>query len=431
MKSEAPSATVVLARAAKPARRGWLENLQSVNYAVLLAISFVVFQMSAMYRTSQGFDAETGDPFRRIATLTMFVLVCAVYALQPRWQLSRILPASLAVFLGWVALSVTWAINPDISLRRAAFSIMIIIAQFICIRQIGSGRAYRVMMAVLCAVVAADLAAVAYSPQAIHRASEYGSSLAGDWRGLQSHKNSAGAIAGTLLIVALGAAIHRRSLHYLAWTGAALALLIGSMSKTSIILAPVAIAVGLAVANAPPQSLTRRVGAIAALSLVAGAVVLLVFSDERVWVEFFDPDNFTGRMEVWHLLVRYSAEHIWLGSGYGSFWQVGSDSPVAGLAEGWAGSASSGHNGYLDLLAETGIVGLALGLYAFGVAVVVAFLRNSHLSKEMKYVAVSLLSYFMLRNLLETGILVDHQTPIWVMAAAICANEAGQAAQQE
>ncbi len=399
---------------------GWLDRIQSVNYAILLLLCFVGFQLSAMYRAAQGFEEAAGNPFRQITTTVLFVAICAIYALRPRKQILRLLPLSMWIFFAWLMLSILWSDAPEISVRRAGFAIMLTLALFICVRQIGIERAHRIMIIVICAIIAADLLAVALWPFAVHQAGEYSSALAGSWRGIHSHKNNAGALAGTAVILLFGAAVYRRSLRHAIWAALASVMLLGSYSKTSIGFVLAAIVIGVIAEKATPHSLMRRAGTIAAISVVIGGFLVVALTDESAWVEALDPEDFTGRMEIWYLLAQYISEHFWLGSGYGAFWKIGYESPVAVMTESWVAGTGSGHNGYLDLLAETGIFGLLLGVQAFGISIIAAFLRNTGLSREYCYVGIALLAYFMLRNLLESGFLVDHQMPIWVLAAAIC-----------
>ena len=59
----------------------------------------------------------------------------------------------------------------------------------------------------------------------------------------------------------------------------------------------------------------------------------------------------------------------WLGHGFGSFWDTGAAiNPIRSAPPGaWFMKAqliNTAHNGYLDLLLQTGIVGFALGIVA-------------------------------------------------------------------
>src|ERR1019366_4205329 len=73
-----------------------------------------------------------------------------------------------------------------------------------------------------------------------------------------------------------------------------------------------------------------------------------------------DPSAFTGRTQIWPVLVNYAADHPLLGAGYGSFFSIGSDSPLFNYAsDSISGFFKHAHNGYLQVLVEIGGVGLA------------------------------------------------------------------------
>jgi O-antigen ligase len=67
----------------------------------------------------------------------------------------------------------------------------------------------------------------------------------------------------------------------------------------------------------------------------------------------------TGRVDLWLILPSYIADRPWLGYGFGAFWVADSEN-VALIwdAVGWA--PPEAHNGWLDLLLELGVVGLAV-----------------------------------------------------------------------
>jgi O-antigen ligase len=65
----------------------------------------------------------------------------------------------------------------------------------------------------------------------------------------------------------------------------------------------------------------------------------------------------SGRTELWRRVWPEVAKNIWLGHGAGAFW---SPHNISLLAEDWA--ATSAHNGYLDTVAELGLIGLAVNL---------------------------------------------------------------------
>lgn len=393
--------------------------VQKLNFVFLLVMCFVGFQFLLVLKGGADAETEGGDQVRQIVTLGLFFIAVAAALAGTGWRAFGAVPLSLAVLLAWMAASIVWAESPDYAFRRNIFAAIVLVTPLIAIRQIGVETAYRLFGFVLAAIVIADLAAVAVWPEAIHGATEWYAGLAGDWKGLHAQKNSAGSVAGALLIVALAGALYRRSRWSMIQVGLALVLLVGSRSKTAILIGALALAVALAFNHSTRGSLTRAVVVTTAGALAAAACVAIGFAGNEVWERFWNPENFTGRMEIWRLLLQYSAEHFWLGSGFGSFWRIGADGPALTMSGGWAAQAPNGHNGYLDLQAELGFIGLVLATFAFAVPAITALVRNATLSREMRFSAIALLTFFLARNFFETGFFSEHQTPLWAMATAI------------
>jgi len=67
--------------------------------------------------------------------------------------------------------------------------------------------------------------------------------------------------------------------------------------------------------------------------------------------------SLSGRLPLWQALLRYAAERPYLGYGFGAFW-VPSRFPEILAAAKWR--AVVAHNGYLDEILATGVIGLAL-----------------------------------------------------------------------
>ena len=87
---------------------------------------------------------------------------------------------------------------------------------------------------------------------------------------------------------------------------------------------------------------------------------MVVYSDALA-VLLSDPGALSGRAQIWPLLISYSQQHPWTGAGFGSFWQIGDNSPIWELTDGWVAEiASHGHNGYLDLIVTIGYPGMLL-----------------------------------------------------------------------
>jgi O-antigen ligase len=97
--------------------------------------------------------------------------------------------------------------------------------------------------------------------------------------------------------------------------------------------------------------------------------------------------TFTQRTDVWSFILGEIVKRPLTGAGFGSFWDI--DPRVQPSLQGdlWFGSAAlanEAHNGYLDLLATTGVIGFlgALALLFRWVARALTLLRRSVLELD-------------------------------------------------
>jgi O-antigen ligase len=150
----------------------------------------------------------------------------------------------------------------------------------------------------------------------------------------------------------------------------ALLLLVASQSKTSLFIfivvvtsAPLVVALGRAEVGVS-FALTAMVGGMICANLLAWlALCTLDGSDPLAPVRGV---TFTQRTDVWSFVISEIQKRPLLGSGFGSFWDIDArvqPSLQSGL---WFAQpdayTNQAHDGYLDLMATTGVVGLAGGL---------------------------------------------------------------------
>jgi exopolysaccharide production protein ExoQ len=118
--------------------------------------------------------------------------------------------------------------------------------------------------------------------------------------------------------------------------------------------------------------------------------------------------TFTGRTDIWALLIPIAKQHIILGLGYGSFW-INSPLPWPGLNE--------GHNGYLDVTLELGLVGLAI-LLAF----LASYYRKARLALtkdfDMAAFNICFLLLAVIHNCTETSF-ARSTTHLWVVLVIV------------
>lgn len=189
------------------------------------------------------------------------------------------------------------------------------------------------------------------------------------------HKNLLGAMMA-LCAMALFHAPTRSKVH-VGFGVLAVALLIASQSKTSIVLFLLCHLL-LLPANwwskhfyktSPQLMLSEVVSAILWATVLLGLVLLVVFSDElfdMMWAAL-PKTALTGRGTLWLVVLQQIRGDTLLGIGPGTFWQAGGASEINQTTlflkdPYWVQNMISADGGYIDLIASFGFVGLALFL---------------------------------------------------------------------
>ncbi|WP_336961743.1 O-antigen ligase family protein [Sphingobium aquiterrae] len=381
----------------------------STRRKILIAALAAIFALSmlgpAMTYTG-ALGTGDGTQGRQIGFAAIFALI--VVALRPIAFPRRLLvvPASILVALGWYWASVVWAINPEIALRRIVLTTIIIWSIFALVRNLGYTVSLNTVRVVMLLLLAANYGAVFFFPDVgMHPKSVSpgdGEILTRLWRGVMTHKNFAGAAcAYTVLLFAFD----RRKIPL--WLSGAVVMaagwfLIESGSKTSAGLCLFAVAIGAVFSLWPGKG---RPAAIVFLLIVgmAGAIAGLVFKDP-LNASFTDAKAFTGRPLIWKALWSFWQDHPWLGSGFGSFWNVGPNGPIYRYATDWVVKIEVGHNGFLDLLAQTGVIGLVLALAAGVVIPTYKLLARSDDNGARGAMLAALLSFSIAHNATESSL---------------------------
>jgi O-antigen ligase len=289
----------------------------------------------------------------------LFVLAAVAGRHAPVLRLmSRLWP--LTAYLVWSAASVLWAIAPDIAFRRLLLQVFVVgsvLLPIVLIDDLDKVRA--TVLRVMFAVLVINVAALAIKPP-----------TALGHAGIYSQKNELGLTAALALLtcvttLALGGFLQRA----MAWLGIplALALLVAAKSKTSLLLAVAIPAMGWGIAIAArvlKLSPALLLGCLLAIAIPFGlgiAEVIDLTLRDMLQLMFGDA-TFTGRTDIWDFAWAQISANPALGYGFNGFWGVGDASPATFSGNELIASILQAHNGYLDILLETGLVGLGLFL---------------------------------------------------------------------
>lgn len=232
-------------------------------------------------------------------------------------------------------------------------------------------------------------------------------SLAGSWKGITFQKNQLGQLASIGIILWFYRLLTRRSHWVMALGGVLLsmALVLQSRSNTSLMLSLLTCVVLLIILRP-----TLDIGWFGRRLLYGGLMVLVPLSGYLtvrtstfgiIGAQFGKGSNFSGRAPIWDLMMQEIAKHPFLGYGFSSFWQgpaAGSGHIIAQLQ--WP--VPSGHNGYVDITNELGLVGLFLFLLFMALHARALF-KLAHFDRSRFGLQVALMLYVVLANFSESG----------------------------
>ena len=307
------------------------------------------------------------DPIHRFAWLGLFAATLPVGAMRWRATLA-LLRASwpLMLLYAYFGASTFWALDPEVSLRRYVLAMMQLLQLAMLISGLKRAATLHVLIAGACVLGAtADLLTLAVAP---------GFAMQEDgFAGLQLQKNQAGLMLmyGCLSVGSVYFLLQGRRLR-LCVAGSVLmmaGLLVITRSTTSqsvVLLAPVLMVLLPAVARFPTPGIWAISAAIIT-SLVAVAFFYLAWcgvTGTDTWLPLRGA-TFSSRTDIWSFVVEEIHKRPWFGSGFASFWAINPELQPSLKSDQWFGTyaiINEGHDGYLDLLACNGIVGLVAGL---------------------------------------------------------------------
>ena len=138
----------------------------------------------------------------------------------------------------------------------------------------------------------------------------------------------------------------------------------------------------------------------------AGSIIVLdLFYSGEILASLFELAGknltLTGRTDLWADIMIEVKKHFLIGCGYKGFWIV--DSPkILKIYETYVWLPRSSHNGYLDILNETGFIGL---LMVLGIIINYFFTLVKHKVKSfwMWFVVIALIENFTETIFFNTG----------------------------
>ncbi|MFZ6861146.1 O-antigen ligase family protein [Undibacterium sp. Ji67W] len=280
----------------------------------------------------------------------------------------RSLNPFLVAILLWCIFSSFWSPLPGITFKRAIQLVgLVMISMSINMAPRPLALLIKYLLYPLMAILFLSLFMVITSPSL---AIDY--ALGGAWRGALSHKNELGQVAAvSILLWQARACIDKLDIRFLlAAIGFTFFMLIMSKSSTSMIITLMTSTIFHILRKRRLNSdypLTRIIIVFFCVILLALYVFYIQESRFPAWSEISSPiahifgkgSDLTGRTDIWELVLLEIRKHWVIGLGYGAFW-LGPDSLSQFIISALHWIPLQSHNGYLDILNEQGLVGLAL-----------------------------------------------------------------------
>jgi len=391
-----------------PARApGWIEQASFLAFLLLAFVGLSPFSSPPPQVAQFGGVAMTGagDAARQLCYLAVFAAIVLGALRQRGLHAFGALPVLLLVLLAWCVASALWSPEPLVTVRRAGLAFVLVVSAMLSIETVGTQKALAIWRWVLLAILVVNFASIKFIPNAVHLPGESDAQLVGNWRGLYGHKNIAGSVGAMTALVFLfsPAANWRRKTFDVLVAAAAIGFTVMTRSKSSLGLVVVASMAAGIYRLAWRREIDRTIAIVAGVVLLVAAAAFAV-ADENVILRLFgDPQQFTGRTEIWRAELAFIFDHPLLGAGFGTFSNTGGVSPLHNYVGDWVAEASHGHNGYLQLLVTTGGIGLVLAMAALVAAPAMAFWRRG--DTATKALLFSLFVFLVLHNLMETDFL--------------------------
>ncbi|OGN51212.1 MAG: hypothetical protein A2352_03045 [Caulobacterales bacterium RIFOXYB1_FULL_67_16] len=378
-------------------------QLCSMALAVLLLV--VIVSLGPLQAQKTMTSTGDGNLFRQVLFVLMFgFVILAARGLQtPRVFL--VPPATLWLLVGWCWFSLAWSLEPSIAVRRLLLTTIVIWSIFLIVQRAGPERTIKTTILTLLAVLVINYAMIVLFPTAsIHQARDVlDQNLVGDWKGVMPQKNYTGAVCAITFLMLVFAGGWIMPVLRIAFLLATAFFLFKTGSKTS-----QALTIGCLIIGGLYLAYDPKFRALLAPGAIIGVGVAILLG-QFVWgdalAEISRGDALTGRGKIWSVLVDYASDHWLLGAGYGSFWNIGQDSPVYDYTSSWVRALGTGHNGYLDMLVTTGSIGLFLTVAALIIAPLSRLLWSRTIPRGQGALLIALLCFCIGHNFTESSVM--------------------------
>jgi len=226
----------------------------------------------------------------------------------------------------------------------------------------------------------------------------------GAWQGIYDHKNVLGRLmalsAISFLVVAIGSRKHRLFAVLGFLFCSFVVVQSASMTALLVLIASLCLIPGLLAIRRRPRLVPSIVFSAV---LVVSMTVWVTDSSHKLIRALGRDETFSGRVDLWQSAALVIEERPWIGHGYGTAWIGEGDDATTDLAtfSHWK-SAPNAHNGLLNVALDLGLVGSALIILSYTLAVWRAILWFRNNQSIWGLWPLIFLSFVLLINLTES-----------------------------
>jgi exopolysaccharide production protein ExoQ len=347
-----------------PARNASPDRVFAAVFRNLLLYGFLFHlfasQAASLFSGVSDSDADSssdaGSLYNQVVLPAMFLTVCILvyaYRIRVRVLLAAIIPMGPLLLV--IALSTAWSEYPELTIRRASHELveattLALLAACFSNANVMLAIFFRAFLILGCL----DLLSSAIFP---------GSFTELGFAGIHGHKNLAGQFFFEALPVYLMGTLYKvisgnRLLGLFSLVSGA-AMLVLTQSKTSVGATLVGFSLVLLTRGLSRRNLTFRVPLVlfCFLGLLCAIAAIISWGPDELLEMLVGDPTLTGRDQIWrYAATKFDGSPI-VGVGYGAIWQVGPTIQLA-LQEMGLLVFNEAHNGYLEIAAQLGIVGI-------------------------------------------------------------------------
>jgi O-antigen ligase len=364
---------------------------------------------------------------RLLAVAVLFVSILLVA--RCRQQVWRLVKQEkwLWILVGLAVVSPLWSYAPEMTLRRLIYLLNATLFGIYLAARYGSRERLRLLAWAFGIAAALSLAFALLLPGygimgVGHIENPEHLKHLGAWRGVFQHKNILGRTMVFGGLVFFFVARSSRQNAWIAWTGLSLcvAITLASTSKSALVVLVAGVALWLFYRALQWSYTTWGLPVLSAtLALGSGITALLALNVETILAAMGRDLTLSGRTGLWAAVLDKLWERPWLGYGYGGFWLNSEGGAATDVWLQIGDTVPHGHNGFLDLAVNLGLLGGLAFALSFGVACVRAIRLVRHSQRPERFFPLAYLLFFGLINIPESALLRPDSSLFWLLYVAV------------